>query len=133
MLLAIRLPWVSTTSWSPLVLPHFGYFKNLTRFANNSLCKLKSSLRLAIGVFCDQHYPKTRLPSHHLRVGNGCLIEWDGLDHREHPTQGTETKRCVSNGGVSRQRARSETYLWHQNSHCPDTQAGGRFLLPNTT
>src|SRR5215471_2006096 len=30
MLLAIRLPWVSTTSWSPFVLSHFGYFQNLT-------------------------------------------------------------------------------------------------------
>src|ERR1700757_5036401 len=61
--------------------------------------------RLAIAVFRDQHYPKTRLPSHHLRVGSGCLIEWDGLDHRRHPTQGTETKRRVSSGRVSRQRA----------------------------
>src|SRR5262249_23062491 len=52
-----------------------------------------------------QHYPKTRLPSHHLRVRGDCLIEWDGLDHRRHPTQGTETKRCVSSRGVSRQRA----------------------------
>src|SRR5262249_17186612 len=45
------------------------------------------------------------LPGHHLRVGSGCLMEWDGLDHRRHPTQGTETKRCVSSGRVSRQRA----------------------------
>src|SRR5262245_123845 len=48
---------------------------------------------------------KTRLPSHHLSVGSGCLIEWDGLDHRRRATQGTETKRCVSSGRVSRQRA----------------------------
>src|ERR1700741_4695119 len=61
--------------------------------------------RLAIAVFCDQHYPKTRLSSHHLGIGGGCLIEWDGLDHRRHSTQGTETKRCVSSCGVSRQRA----------------------------
>src|SRR5262249_42159367 len=70
--------------------------------------KLNSSFRLsksAVVVFCDQHHPKARLPSHHLRVRRGCLIEWDGLDHRRHPTQGTETKRCVTGGRVSRQRA----------------------------
>src|SRR5262249_30181459 len=74
-------------------------YQNFTRFANNSLCELNSSFRLsrlAITVFCDQHQPKARLPSHHLLVRGGCLIEWDGLDHRRHPTQGTETKRCVS-------------------------------------
>src|SRR5262245_29718076 len=78
------------------------------RMATKSAHTLNASLllsRLAVAVFCDQHYPKTRLPSHHLRVGSGCLIEWDGLDHRRHPTQDTETKRCVSSGGVSRQRA----------------------------
>src|SRR5262252_7427295 len=68
------------------------------------ICSLRLS-RLTIAVFCDQHYPKARLPGHHLRVRGGCLIEWDGLDHRRHPTQDTETKRCVSSGGVSRQRA----------------------------
>src|SRR5215467_10483520 len=96
------------TSWSPVVLPHFGFVQNVTRFADNSLGKLNSSFRLSrltIAVFCDQHDPKARLPSHHLRVRGGCLIEWDGLDHRRHPAQGTETKRCVSSGGVSRQRA----------------------------
>src|SRR5215813_550895 len=70
--------------------------------------KLNSSFRpsrSATVVFCDQHDPKARLPSHHLRVRGGCLIKWDGLDHRRHTTQGTETKRCVSSGGVSRQRA----------------------------
>src|SRR5215467_1084029 len=86
----------------------FGYFQNFTNFASDLSHSLNASLRLsrlAIAVFCDQHYPKTRLPSHHLRVGSGCLIEWDGLDHCRHPTQGTEAKRCVSSGGVSRQRA----------------------------
>src|SRR5262250_3474373 len=79
----------------------------LSRSANNSSCRLNPSLRLlrlAIAVFCDQHYPKTRLPSHHLRVRRCCLLEWDGLDHRRDATQGTETKRCVSSGRVSRQR-----------------------------
>src|SRR5262245_59536633 len=108
MLLAIAPSWFSMTSWSPVVLRHFGYVQNVTRFASNSLCKLNSSFRLSrltIAVLCDQHDPKARLTSHHLRVRGGCLIEWDGLDHRRHPTQGTETKRCVSSGGVSRQRA----------------------------
>src|SRR5262249_62270560 len=96
------------TSWSPVVLPHFGFVQNVTRFANNSLRKLNSSSRLSrltIAVFCDKHHPKARLPSHNLLVRGGCLIEWDGLDHRRHPTQGTETKRCVSSGGGSPQRA----------------------------
>src|SRR5215831_2283003 len=108
MLFANRLPWVSTTSWSPFVLPHLGYLQNLTRFANNSLCKLNSSLRLssmAISVFCNQHHPKARLPSHHLRVRGGCLIERNGLDHGRHATQRTETKRCVTSCRVPRQRA----------------------------
>src|SRR5215469_10881391 len=86
----------------------FGYFQNFTNFASDLFHSLNASLRLSrldIAVFCDQHYPKTRLPSHHLRVSRGCLIEWDGLDHRRHPSQGTETKRCVSSGRVSRQRA----------------------------
>src|SRR5262249_56339132 len=77
--------------------------------SRTTLCELNSSFRLsrlAITVFCDQHHPKARLPSHHLLVRGGCLIEWDGLDHRRHPTQGTETKRCVSSGGGSRQPAR---------------------------
>src|SRR5262249_57312163 len=93
------------TSWSPVALPHSGYVQNVTRFADNSLGKLNSSFRLSrltIAVFCDQHYPKARLPGHHLRVRGGCLIEWDGLDHRRHPTQDTEKKRCVSSGGVPR-------------------------------
>src|SRR5215469_5644773 len=108
MLLAIRLPWVSTTSWSPFVLPHFGYFKislvPLTTFST----KLNASLRLsalAVAVLCNQHYPETRLPSHHLRVRSGCLIEWDGLDHRRNTAQRTETKSCVTGCRVSRQRA----------------------------
>src|SRR5262249_50288348 len=102
-------PLVEWPTWIILVsfvLPHFGYFQNVTPFANNSLCKLDSSFCLCkLAAACDQHYPKTRLPSHHLRVRGGCLVEWDGLDHRRYPTQGTETKRGVSSGGVSRQRA----------------------------
>src|SRR5262249_57970602 len=97
------------TSWSPVVLPQFGHVQNVTCFTNNSL-QTNSSFRLprlTIAVLCDQHDPKARLPSHHLRVRGGCLIKWDGLDHRRHPTQGTETKRCVSSGGGSRPRARS--------------------------
>src|SRR6516225_9640106 len=104
MLLAIRLPWVSTTSWSPFVFFHFGYF----HVANNSLCKLNSSLQLsnmATSVFCKQHNPKARLPTHNLRVRSRCLFEWDCFDHRRHATQGTETKRCVTGRRVSRQRA----------------------------
>src|SRR5215467_2798891 len=107
MLLAIRLPWVSTTSWSPFVLSPFVISK-ISLVREPPRCKLNSSLRLprlAIAVFCDQHYPETRLPRHHLRVRSWCLIEWGGLDHRRHTAQRTEAKRCVSRGGVSRQRA----------------------------
>src|SRR6516225_11015279 len=99
MLPAIRPPSVSTTTWSPLVLPHCDYFQNLTRFANNSLCKLNSSLRpcsMVTSVFCDQHYPKARLPSHHLRVRSRCLFERDGFDHGRHATQRTETERGIT-------------------------------------
>src|SRR5262250_2894395 len=106
MLLAIRLPSVSTTSWSPLVLPHFGYFQNLTSFANNSLCNRISSLRpssMVTSVFCDQHDPETRLPSHHIRVRSRCLFERDGFDHGRHTTQRTETKRGITGRRVSGQ------------------------------
>src|SRR5215475_1706940 len=61
--------------------------------------------RLAIAVFCDQHYPETCLPSHHLRVGSGCLIEWDGLDHSGYTAQRTESERCITSRRISRQRA----------------------------
>src|SRR5215470_458023 len=87
----------------------WGWIESLRR-RNQGLTGQRSQLAyffgnlLAIAVFCNQHYPKTRLPSHHLRVRSGCLIEWDCLDHRRHATQGTETKRCVSSGRVSRQR-----------------------------
>src|SRR5215510_11710317 len=96
------------TSWSPVVLPHSGYVQNVTRFADNSLGKLNSSFRLsrlAIAVFCDQHYPKARLPGHHLRVGIRRLVEWDGLDHGGHAAQRTETERNVSGRRVPRQGA----------------------------
>jgi hypothetical protein len=33
----------------------------------------------------------------------------------------------------SRGTGRSEAYIWHQNSNCPPTQTGGRFLPPNAT
>src|SRR5215469_14473394 len=57
-------------------------------------------------VVRDEHYAKARLPRHHLRVGSGRLFQRDGLNHRRHATERTETKRCVTGCRVSRQRAR---------------------------
>src|SRR5262245_30847507 len=85
----------------------FRLFPKFHSFANNSLCKLNSSFQLSrlATVFCDQHYPKTRLPSHHLRVRRRCLFEWDGLDHGGHAAQGTESERGITGRRVPRQRA----------------------------
>src|SRR5580704_15656164 len=60
---------------------------------------------LPIAVLCNQHHSKTRFPRHHFRVGCSCLLEWNGLDHCRHTTQRAETKRCVTSGRGSRQRA----------------------------
>src|SRR5215475_4677322 len=70
--------------------------------------------RLAIAVFCDQHYPETCLPSHHLRIGSGCLIEWDGLDHRGYTAQRTEPERCITSRRISCQRARYLAFSEYQ-------------------
>src|SRR5262249_57646512 len=59
--------------------------------------------RLAAAVFCDQHYPKTRLPGHHLRVRSRRFLEWDGLDHCSHPPQRTESERCITSRRIPRQ------------------------------
>src|SRR5262245_35876836 len=94
------------TSWPPFVLSHCGCCKNFIRFASNFLCKVNPSLRLsslAIAVFCDQHHPKARLPSHHLRVRRRGLFEWDGLDHGGHAGQGTESERGITGRRVPRQ------------------------------
>src|SRR5215472_3933093 len=56
-------------------------------------------------VVRDEHYAKARLPRHHLRVGSRRLIQRDGLDHRRHATERTETKRCLTGCRVSRERA----------------------------
>src|SRR5262249_19825281 len=74
-------------------------FQKFTRVASYSLCKRKSSPRLssmATSVCCDQHHPKARLPSHHLRVRRRCVFEWDGLDHGGHAAQGTESERRIT-------------------------------------
>src|SRR5215831_15458543 len=77
-------------------------------FASDLSHSLYASLRLsrlAIAVFCDQHYPKTRLPSHHLRIRSRSFLEWDGLDHCSHPAQRTESERCITSCRISRQRS----------------------------
>src|SRR5215467_1288189 len=83
-------------------------FRSQSTHSSYFLRKLNASLQLlgrVITVFHNQDDPKACLPCHHLGVGSSCLTEWDGFDHRRHPTQGTEAKRCVSRGWVSRQRA----------------------------
>src|SRR5262249_89469 len=86
------------TSWSPVVLPQSGYFQNCTRFANDSHCKPKSSpwvSRIATSV-CNEHHPKARLPSHHLRVRRRWLFERDNFDHGGDAAQNTESERRVT-------------------------------------
>src|SRR5262245_37079886 len=61
--------------------------------------------RLAIAALHDQHDAKARLPGHHLRVRSRSFLEWNGLDHRCHAGQRTESECCIASRWVSRQRA----------------------------
>src|SRR5215831_6361602 len=107
-------PWVElsrffvrSVKFSRVIFPQSSVIK-FQSFREQPSLQLISSLRLsrlAIAVFCDQHYPKARLPSHHLRVGLRRLVEWDGLDHGGHAAQRTETERSVSGRRVPCQRA----------------------------
>jgi hypothetical protein len=50
----------------------------VANFASDLSHSLNASLRLsrlAIAVSCDHYYPKTRLPSHHLRVCGWGFLE----------------------------------------------------------
>src|SRR5262249_23678532 len=55
-----------------------------------------NTLALACAVLCEQHYAKSGLPSHHLRVRSRGFLEWNGLNHRGHASQRTESECCIT-------------------------------------